>query len=171
MKCDLYNSNNKIVDTIKWDKPDKLSGSNANIYITDILGEMNANDYIVSQIKNNKGTILKSSKMQVVSKDKLTNEIINASAKKEDSKFNCTVQGKENFAAGTYVLYGFESDSNAYVKTVYCDGNTNTLEFKNVGYNWIKNGTGKIKLARVYDTQKVNDNLGTVKFKFLIILL
>ncbi|NFE95415.1 N-acetylmuramoyl-L-alanine amidase family protein [Clostridium botulinum] len=163
VKCDLYNSNNKIVDTIKWDKADKLSGSNATIYITDVLGEMNANDYIVSQIKNNKGTILKSSKMQVVSKDKLTNEITNVSTKKENSKFNCTVQGKENFAAGTYVLYGFESDSNAYVKTVYCDGNTNTLEFKNVGYNWIKNGSGKIKLARIYDTQKVNDNSGNCK--------
>ncbi len=163
VKCDLYNSNNKIVDTIKWDKADKLSGSNATIYITDILGEMNANDYIVSQIKNNKGAILKSSTMQVVSKDKLTNEITNASTKKENSKFNCTVQGKENFAAGTYVLYGAESDNSAYVKTVYCDGNTNTLEFKNVGYNWIKNGAGKIKLARIYDTQKVNDNLGNCK--------
>ncbi|MDR5587564.1 N-acetylmuramoyl-L-alanine amidase family protein [Clostridium aquiflavi] len=165
VKCEMYNSNNKIVDTIKWDKPDKINGSKATIFITDILGEMNQNDYIVSKItpKKDDGTSFRSEKMQVVSKAKLNNEITNVSTKKEDSKFNCTVQGKGNFEEGTYVLYGFESDNSAYVKTVYCDGNTNTLKFKNVGYNWIKSGAAKMKLARIYDTQKISDNLGNCK--------
>ncbi|WP_315079635.1 N-acetylmuramoyl-L-alanine amidase family protein [uncultured Clostridium sp.] len=168
VKCEMYNSNNKIVDTVKWDKPDKINGSKATIFITDILGEMNQNDYIVSKVstKADKSTSFKSDKMQVISKTKLNNQIINAITKKEDSKFNCTVQGKENFEEGTYVLYGFESENSAYVKTVYCDGNTNTLEFKNVGYSWIKNGTSKIKLSRIYDTQKVSDNLANCKVQF-----
>ncbi|AOR24729.1 N-acetylmuramoyl-L-alanine amidase family protein [Clostridium taeniosporum] len=169
VKCEMYDFNNKIVDTVKWERPDKVNGLKATIFITDILGEMNQNDYIVSKIISKSGdndsTSFESEKMQVVNKSKLNNEISSVTTKNEDNKYNCIVQSKENFAEGIYVLYGFESENSAYVKTVYCSGNTNTLEFKNVGSKWINEGTSKIKLARIYDTKKVNDNSASCKIQ------
>ena len=170
IKCEIYDEKDKMIDTVKWEKADSENNSKYSIFITDVLGEMNANNYIIAKISPNagNGATIKSNKMKVISSNKMDKDIsnINVDTKKINDKYQFTLTGKDNFENGTYVLYGFENEDSAYIKAVYCNGNTKSLEFNDLNSKWINTGVSKLKLARIYDAKQENDGSATCKVEF-----
>ncbi|MBW6411556.1 N-acetylmuramoyl-L-alanine amidase family protein [Clostridium weizhouense] len=170
INCEIYNENNKIIDTIKWDKVDNKNGSQCSIRITDILGEMNENSYIISKITPKKGNSAKitSPKMQVLSSKEMNLDLANINAKVEnaDNSYKLTLTNTEDFLPGTYVVYGHESKDSAYVATTYCPGNVKILEFNGLNYRWANGEVSKLKLVRIHEAKQDSNGAGSCEVEF-----
>ncbi|GAA0079105.1 hypothetical protein UT300005_34840 [Clostridium sp. CTA-5] len=170
INCEIYNENNKIIDIIKWDKVDSKNGSQCSIRITDILGEMNENNYIISKITPKKGNSAKitSPKMQVLSNKEMNLDLANINAKVENvnNSYKLTLTNNEDFLPGTYVVYGHESKDSAYVATTYCPGNIKTLEFNGLNYRWANGEVSKLKLVRIHEAKQNSDGTGSCEVEF-----
>lgn len=175
VSTEIYDSNDKQIRTCNWNyKKTVEEESKQFVSVSGRLGEMKSGDYIIANVVPDNDLTLnaKSEKMAVIENSAMNIDVskfeISGDVNEDDKEYcNFTLTSNDRFKDGIYVIYGQDSkdSNNTFIGTSYCNGDTNTIDFKNVISKFIDGEVSNFKLARIYDIQ-IDENLsGTCKIQ------